>query len=160
MVLLKAAIERGTPNTMADVGYNLGTHDLELRPMAKQMLDCAAAQGHAEAYDGIGQVAWHEGRWIDAYRAWAKGANLGCERCLGKVEELLTLRPGYKVADGTYDVDPKFKALRAFYAKQFFYEITELTELRSTAPPALQVTVSDASIVQLIKSRLARYGTP
>ena len=160
MVLLKAAIERGNPNTMADVGYNLGTHDLELRPMAKQMLDCAAAQGHAEAYDGIGQVAWHEGRWIDAYRAWAKGANLGCERCLGKVEELLTLRPGYKVADGTYDVDPKFKALRAFYAKQFFYEITELTELRSTAPPALQVTVSDASIVQLIKSRLARYGTP
>lgn len=50
----------------------------------------------------------------------------------------------------------KFKALRAFYAGQFIYEVTELTDLRITAPATLQVTVSDASIVQLIKSRMAR----
>ena len=156
MLLLKAAIERGNPNVMSDVGYNLGTHDLELRPMAKQMLDCAAAQGDADAYNGIGAIAWHEGRWIDAYRAWAKGANLGCETCLGKIEEMLVLRPGHKIVNGTYDVDPKFKALRAFYAGQFIYEVTELTDLRITAPATLQVTVSDASIVQLIKSRMAR----
>ena len=160
MLLLKAAIERGNPNTMSNVGYSLGTHDLELRPMAKQMLDCAAAQGDADAYNGIGAIASLEGRLIDAYRAWAKGANLGCDTCLRQIEDLVLLRPGHKISDGTSDVDPKFKALRAFYAKQFIYEITELTDLRITAPTALQVTVSDASIVQLIKLRQARYGTP
>jgi hypothetical protein len=160
MLLLKAAIERGNPNTMSDVGYNLGTHDLKLRPMAKQMLECAAGQGHADAYDGIGQIAWHEGRWIDAYRSWVKGANLGCEDCLGRIEDMVLLRPGHDIEEGTYDVDPKFKALRAFYAGQLIYEITELTELRIPAPAALQVTVSDASIVELIKLRLARHGRP
>jgi hypothetical protein len=160
LLLLKAAIERGNPNTMSDVGYNLGTHDLKLRPMAKQMLDCAAGQGHADAYDGIGQIAWHEGRWIDAYRSWVKGANLGCDDCLGKIEDLVLLRPGHDIEEGTYDVDPKLKALRAFYAGQFIYEITELTDLRIPAPAALQVTVSDASIVKLIKLRLARHGRP
>jgi hypothetical protein len=160
LLLLKAAIERGNPNTMSDVGYNLGTHDLKLRPMAKQMLDCAAGQGHADAYSGIGSIAWHEGRWIDAYRAWVKGANLGCEDCLRRIEDMVSLRPGHDIEEGTYNVDPKFKALRAFYAGQFIYEITELTDLRIPAPAALQVTVSEASIVELIKLRLARHGRP
>lgn len=158
--LLKAAIERGNPQTMSSVGYNLGTHTFDLRPMAKQMLDCAAAQGDPDAYNGIGRIAWHEGRWVDAYRAWATGANLGCDDCLGQIEELVTLRPGHRVSDGSYDTDPGFKALRRFYADQFLYGITHMTELRVTAPPAVQVQVSDAQIVQIIKARLARYGTP
>lgn len=158
--LLKAALERGNPNTMSSVGYELGTHTLELRPMAKRMLDCASAQGDPDAFNGIGRIAWQEGRWIDAYRTWVHGANLGCEACLEAIEELVVLRPGHDVEGGTDDVDPGFKALRAFYANQFIYQITQLTDLRMPAPAALQVTVSDASIVQLIKSRLARYGTP
>lgn len=47
---LKAGIEGGNPQILSDVGDHLGTHSIALRPMAKGMLECAAAQG--EAGDG------------------------------------------------------------------------------------------------------------
>lgn len=158
--LLKAAIERGNPNAMASVGYNLGTHDLALRPMAKQMLDCAAAQGEPSAYDGIARLAWHEGRWVDAHRAWVQGANLGCERCLQQVESDIAMRPGHRVSDGTYNTDARYKALRTFYESQFLYGITHMNSLRVTAPAALHIQVSDEQIVQAIKARIDAYGLP
>lgn len=158
--LLKAAIERGNPNAMASVGYNLGTHDLALRPMAKQMLDCAAAQGEPSAYDGIARLAWHEGRWVDAQRAWIKGANLGCEPCLQQVESGIAMRPGHRVSDGTYNTDAPYKALRTFYGNQFFYGITHMNSFRVTAPAALHIQVSDEQIIETIKARIAAYGLP
>ena len=160
VALLKAAIERGNTNAMVSVAYNLGTHDLALRPMAKQMLDCAAAQGAPGAYDGIGRLAWQEGRWVDAMRAWIKGANLGCDECLVQVESDLVWQPGHRVSDGTYNTDPGYKALRKFYEDQFFYGLTHLHSLRVTAPASLQIDVSDEQIVKGIKARIAAYGLP
>ncbi len=158
--LLKAAIEHGNPAAMSSVAYNLGTHDLALRPMARKMLDCAAAQGEPSAYDGIARLAWQEGRWVDAQRAWIKGANLGCERCLEQVESELVWRPGHRISDGTYNTDAGYKALRDFYEHQFFYNITRMNSLRVTAPPALQIEISDEQIVKSIKARIAAYGLP
>jgi hypothetical protein len=159
--LLKAAIERGNPNAMASVGHNLGTHDLALRPMALQMLECAAAQGEPMAYEGLGRIAWQEGRWVDAYRTWIKGANLGCDSCLQHVESTVATQPGHRPSDGTYNTEPKYKALRKHFEDQyFFYGLTHLGSLRIPAPPSLQIDVDDKEIIREIKSHLQTYGTP
>jgi hypothetical protein len=155
---LKAGLEHGNPQIQSSVGYKLGTHSLALRPMALQMLECAAAQGDADAYQGLGRIAWQEGRWVDAYRAWERGANLGSQDCTEKFEEMARLTPGAKLDHEP--IDSRLDALRAHYAGQFLFQLSQLASLRRPAPEALQLHFSDAQLVALIKARIHRYGLP
>lgn len=90
--LMDAAIDRGSPHAMTYVSGNILVRSNELRPLAKAMLECAASQGHTEAYDGLGTLADMEGRRLDAYRLWAKGVNEGCEKCIAKMEMIKLAR--------------------------------------------------------------------
>lgn len=152
--LLKAAIEGGNPQVLASVGYNLGTHSRTLRPMALQMLACAAAQGEASAYNGMGRIAWLEGRWVDAYRAWERGANLGCEDCMMKFDELPRMVPE---AD---QLTQQLRALRAHYSAQPLFEISHLIPLRRPLPAWLELHIGDAELLAFLKARIERYGLP
>lgn len=158
--VLKAAIERGNPQVMSTVGFTLGTRTRELRPMALKMLECAAAQGDGSAYEGLGRIAWLEGRWVDAYRAWQQGANLGCRGCLNQMEDLVAAQPAHEPSQGTYGREPQVAALRKFYEEQFLYSMSHLIELRVPAPPALHIRWSDEQVVAVIKARIRRYGLP
>ncbi len=158
--LLKAAIERGNPQTMSTMGFDLGTRTRNLRPMGAKMLECAASQGDAEAYEGLGRIAWLEGRWVDAYRAWQTGANIGCADCLDHMEDIGLTRPDYTPEQGTRGQDPQITALRGHYESQSLYEISELIELREPAPPDLRVHWSDAQLVAVIKARIRMFGLP
>lgn len=155
---LKTGIEGGNPQILSSVGYNLGTHSVLLRPMAVRMLDCAAAQGEAEAYDGLGRIAWQEGRWVDAYRAWERGANLGSEDCMDQFSGMDTFAPISGDEYGT--VEERLRTLRKHYSSQFLFEISHLPSLRHPAPEWKQVRFSDAQIIALIKGRIAAFGLP
>lgn len=158
MDILKAGVNGGNPQILSSVGYNLGTHSLTLRPMAVRMLECAARQGEAEAYDGLGRIAWQEGRWIDAYRAWELGANLGSEDCMGQFSGMDTFAPMSGDEYGT--VEERLRTLREHYSSQFLFEISHLVSLRHPAPEWKQLRFSDAQILALIKGRIAVYGLP
>ena len=155
---LKTGIEGGNPQILSSVGYNLGTHSLALRPVSSRMLECAAAQGEASAYNGLGRIAWQEGRWIDAYRAWERGANLGCEDCMGQFSGMDT--PAPPEDPGSPSVARTLEALRKHYAEQFLFQVSQLIELRHPAPEGMQLHVTDAQIVAFIKDRIALYGLP
>jgi hypothetical protein len=156
--ILKEAMERGSPQAMDLMGYQLGLHSLALRPLAKEMLTCATSQKNPDAYDGLGQIAWLEGRWVDAYRMWEVGANLGCAQCIGQMEEFVMLNPGFRLSDGFYNSTPRLKALRSFYESQFFYQLTKMTELLKPATADMAFHVSDEQIIALIKRRLQKFG--
>lgn len=155
---LKTGIEGGNPQILSNIGYNLGTHSIALRPMAVRMLECAAAQGEASAYNGIGRIAWQEGRWVDAYRAWERGANLGCEDCAGQFTGMDMLAPLGEEASRS--VSDTLAILRAHYDDQFLFQISHLMSLHDTAPEVMQLHLSDAQIIAIIKGRIARYGLP
>ena len=158
--ILKAAIERGSPQVLSTFGFDLGTRTRKQRPMGVKMLECAAAQGDGEAYLGLGRIAWLEGRWVDAYRAWQTGANLGCAGCLDAMEEIGLTRPDYAPSRGLRGQEPRVAALRAFYESQFLYSISGLIELREPAPQAMWVQWSDEQVVSVIKARIRLYGLP
>lgn len=160
VLLQKAAMDAGNSEVMSHVGFSLGTRTRELRPKAIQMLECAAGQGNAEAYFGLGNIAWLEGRWVDAYRAWQQGANLGCDACLNKMEDIVLTRPDYKPSSGMFGQEPAVAALRKFYDSQFLYEISHLIELREPAPPTIRVQWSDEQIVATIRAHIRAYGLP
>jgi hypothetical protein len=156
--VLKAAIDRGSPQAMVLMGHHLGMHSLALRPMAKEMLACAKSQEEPGAYDVLGQIAWREGRWVDAYRTWEEGSNKGCEDCIDHMEEFVMLNPRFQLKDGFRDSTPPLKALREYYSKQFLYQITQMTELLEAAPTDMAVHVTDEQIVALIEKRLQVFG--
>ena len=153
MKLYKAGIELGSAPIMSRVGYNLATHSRALRPMAVKMLECAAEQGEAGAYDGLGQVAWDEGRWVDAYRTWERGTNLGCDRCIDRLIPLAT--PGNEDND---DIRKRLDALTAFgfSQKQSLFNISKLPSLRHLIPAELQLHLGDRYFVSQIKDILAK----
>jgi hypothetical protein len=162
--LLKVAIDRGSPQAMVQVGFDLGMRTLTLRPMAKEMLACAKSQQEPGAYGVLGKIAWTEGRWIDAYRLWEEGANLGCEDCIDKMKEFGALTRELTVTGEIRDSTTRqsndilnslqrLDALKDFYSKQFLYEITDMTELLVTAPTDMAFHVSDEQIVALIRKR-------
>jgi hypothetical protein len=158
--VLQAAIDRGNPQAMSIVGFDLGTRTHKLRPMALKMLNCAAAQGDGDAYQGLGRIAWLEGRWIDAYRAWQRGANLGCADCLTQMEQASPKGPGFEPSPNTYGPEPSIAALRTFYESQFLYSISHLIELRVPAPAAIWVQWSDEQVVANIEARIRMFGLP
>lgn len=160
IVLLKAAIERGSADAMSTVGFDLATRTRELRPLGVRMLECAAAQGQASAYEGLARVAWLEGRWVDAYRAWQQGANLGDDRSLDAMEDAVLARADYSPETGTRGREPRVAALRAFYEDQFLFNVSHLLELRANAPPAMHLRWSDEAIVRVIDARIRRFGIP
>jgi hypothetical protein len=156
--VLKAAIDRGSPQAMVLMGHDLGMHSLPLRPMAKEMLACAKSQKEPGAYDALGQIAWREGRWVDAYRLWEDGVNKGCEDCIDHMEEFSMLKPDFQLDNGFQDSIPRLKALRDYYSKQFLYQISHMTELLETAPAEMAFHVTDEQIVALIKKRQEVFG--
>ncbi|MDD5118112.1 MAG: hypothetical protein PHP90_05925, partial [Sulfuricurvum sp.] len=159
------AIDRGSPQAMVQVGFELGMRSLTLRPMAKEMLACAKSQQEPEAYGVLGKIAWTEGRWVDAYRLWEEGANFGCEDCIDKMGEFIALtlefnpRTGEvresttRMSDEIRNSLPRLEALKKFYSEQFFYKISNMTELLVTAPTDMAFHVSDEQIVALIKKQ-------
>lgn len=90
--LQDAAIDRGSPHAMTYVSDTILVRSEALFPLAKSLLECAASQGHAEAYEGLGKLAYIEGRRLDAYRLWAKGINEGGSECIVKMEALTRAR--------------------------------------------------------------------
>ena len=160
VTIQKAAIDRGNPAVMASVGFHLGTRTHELRPKGVAMLKCAASQGEGRGYDGLATIAWLEGRWVDAYRLWAAGANLDCESCMTHVEDIVMTRPDYRPSDGTYGKEPTVAALRRFYGSQMLYTISHLKALRIDAPSEMQFKLTDEQIVALIETRIRTYGLP
>lgn len=87
-----AAIDRGSPHAMTYVSNTILVRAKELFPLARSMLECAASQGHAQAYEGLGKLAYREGRRLDAYRLWTKGVNEGCEDCIENLQALTQAR--------------------------------------------------------------------
>jgi len=161
LLILKAAIERGNPQAMVTVGFDLGARSLELRPKGLAMLQCAADQGSAEAYEGLGRVAWLEGRWVDAHRTWLRGANLGCESCLMTIDTAMrTSAAGYDPDEGTYRQDSKAELLRKFYADQTLRSLSLLDDLRVEAPTQMWLEWSDRQLLKVLEARVNRYGIP
>jgi hypothetical protein len=158
--LLKAAIEGGNPQALSTLGFDLGTRTRNQRAMGVKMLECAAAQGDADAYEGLGRIAWLEGRWVDAYRAWQTGANLGCADCLMKMEDIGLTDPNYTPSRGTSGSDARINALREHYDSQLLFTISELLELREPAAPPMWLQWSDEQVVAVIKARIELYGLP
>jgi hypothetical protein len=89
-----AAIDRGNPQSMTLIGGSILYKAPALRPMAKEMLECAVAQGYGKAYDLLGTSAQMEGRRVDAYRLWAEGVNKGCVECVNHLRALGLVRTG------------------------------------------------------------------
>ncbi len=160
MRILRAAIERGNPQALSTLGHSFGTRTENLRAMGVKMLECAAAQGDADAYEGLGTIAWLEGRWVDAYRTWQTGANQGCGDCLDHLEDIGLTRPDYTPERGTRGSDSRISALRQHYESQLLFTISELSELREPAPQSMWVHWSDEQLVAVIKARIQLYGVP
>jgi hypothetical protein len=133
--LLRSGMERGSPQVMTDVGGRLAVSVLEHRARGLAMLRCAADQGDVEAYHPLGETARREGRWVDAYRIFELGVNQGCRGCVQELERLAMLEPGFSgrsyMLSGTV---PEINRVTAFYVKQFFWQLTGLSELRQPAP--------------------------
>ena len=161
ILILKAAIERGNSKAMATVGFDLSTRSIELRPKGLAMLQCAVDQGGAEAFEGLGRVAWLEGRWVDAYRTWLRGANLGCESCLMTVDTAMrTTKADYDPDADMYRRDSKAELLRKFYADQSLYSVSLLDDLRVEAPAKMWLEWSDLQLVQMLETKVNTYGIP
>lgn len=156
--LLKLAVDRGSPEAMGLVGGAIASRSVVLRELGKQLLSCAIKQGEPQAYESLGKIAWHEGRWVDAYRLWEQGANRGCEECIGRMERFSTLRPDYRVADGMYGSNSALKLLREFYSNQLLYQISKMHNLITPAPKAMQFHITDEQIANLARKESAERG--
>lgn len=154
--LLEAAIDRGNPQAMVLIGDLIGMHSMVLRPMGKEMLDCAASQGEPSAYGSMGKIAWREGRWVDAYRLWEKGLNAGCGSCFDAMRGLSRLKSRLGAGNETFDPRLQLDALRKFYSGQFLIQNSGMGELLEKAPQYMEFHVTDEQIVELIRSRQAR----
>lgn len=153
--MLKAAIDRGSPQAMALVGGSIASRSVVLRELGKKLLACAIKQGEPQAYESLGKIAWHEGRWVDAYRLWEQGANKGCEDCIGRMEQFSTLRADFHIDDGVHGSNSTLKALRGYYADQRLYQITNMHTLLTPASRELQFHVTDEQLVSLVKKESA-----
>jgi len=145
--LLIAAIERGSPDAMTLVAESIIARSKELRPLAKPMLDCALAQSHTEAYEGLGKLADMEGRGVDAYRLWEEGANHGCQECVGHLENLARAQPGYTYASQLEQTMPGLARLKRYYAGNADYELTSLPDFQPRPPPALAYHIDDKDLL-------------
>ncbi len=150
--LMKAAIDRGSPNAMEWVGGSIVVRSKQLRPLAKSMLACAAAQGNANAYADLGRLADMEGRKVDAFRLWVKGVNSGCDRCVENLARFAKIRTGYDPATTSLmDLMPELKQIDHFYSESFMYEDTELPDLFRPLPVALEFHPTDEDILKLLE---------
>lgn len=149
--LLAEAIERGSPDAMALVGSTIVTQSKALRPLAKPMLECAVSQGNADAYKALGMLADMEGRRLDAYRLWERGANQGCGGCIQRLENIAKVRPGYKVSTPFGDLMPELVAIRRFYGSNFFHDLSHLPDFERPLPEELAFRPSDAELLKLLE---------
>lgn len=161
--LLDAAIDRGSPHAMALVGGNIVVQSRALRPLGKALLECAASQGHADAYYSLGELANMESRQVDAYRFWEKGINEGCEECIRVMRDVAWVR-GFSLDGPAQDssVDkltmedymPELQRIKKFYDKNFFYEISELPEFYLPLPDELIFQLSDAELLKTLRWKI------
>ncbi|UXZ98759.1 hypothetical protein K3169_13260 [Pseudomonas phytophila] len=149
--LLSDAVDRGSPQAMASVGGNIVPQAKELHPVGKQMLECAVKQGYAPAYASLGQLAWMEGRRLDAYRLWEKGVNEGCADCSERLEYIGRVRPGYTYATPMLDLVPELAAINAFYEHNLFYELSGLRDFERPLPEALAFHLDDKELLKLLE---------
>lgn len=155
----KAGVQSGNPQIIGNVGHRLAFNTLKYRARGLNMLKCAIRQGDVTSYYSVGLVAQREGRWVDAYRIWERGANLGCERCIEKLEDIATLDPKFSFGrDTTVNAVPALKKLNDFYNNQFFWKLTELPELRQQAPDDLLFKLSEKQIVALVENFMVISG--
>lgn len=155
---IKAAVRRGNPQVMSTVGWDLATRTRGMRPIGIKMLECAATQGDADAYYGLGTVARKEGHWIDAYRLWQKGSHLGCKSCMDKMDDLALIQDDFTLSQGMFGKVPQIDALRKLYDTQFLENAVFLPELRRSAPAAMWPEMSDEQLVKMIKKRIEIWG--
>ncbi|MDR5751373.1 MULTISPECIES: hypothetical protein [unclassified Caballeronia] len=150
--LLKQAIDRGSPNAMELVGRSIIARSKQLRSLAKAMLDCAANQGNANAYAGLGRLADMEGHKIDAFHLWVKGLNSGCDQCVDNLARLAKIRNGYDPDNvSMIDLLPELKRITQFYTDSFMYGDTELPDLFRPLPVALEFHPSDDELLKLLE---------
>ncbi|MFJ4430684.1 hypothetical protein ACIPZG_06905 [Pseudomonas sp. NPDC089395] len=176
-----AAIDRGSPHSMTSIASRILKRTKELRPLAKQLLECAVSQGHGAAYEPLGQIAESEGRRLDAYRLWAEGVNKGCLECVKNMRVLglvragsfdrpvneaaawqrLALRsgdPGFlalayeKDAEGEVkDKTPELTAVWNYYNKVGQFGETALEEFERKLPDDLLFTLNDIELLDLLR---------
>jgi hypothetical protein len=157
--LLRSGLERGSPQVMTDVGGRLAVNVPEHRARGLAMLRCAADQGDVDAYHPLGLTARLVGRWVDAHRIFELGANQGCRRCAQELEPKALQAPGFPGTRGDFNgATPEINRLNAFYAAQYFWQITGLSELRQPAPPSIQLHLSDVQVMGLIGLRMKETG--
>ncbi len=149
--LLNEAIVRGSPDAMIVVGSTMVVRSRKLRSVGKAMLECALSQGNADAYASLGKIADMEGRDVDAYKLWEKGANSGCRDCVDHMLDVAKVRPGYTIATPRADLVPELKAIGDFLDRNHLYEWTRLPELATPLPSNLSFHVSDAELLKLLE---------
>ena len=166
---LGEAIDRGSPHAMTLVGSTIVTQSKALRPIGKLMLECAASQGHANAYHALGKLADMEGRRLDAYRLWEKGVNEGCEECITpmlrvgrarmytsgesiKVWAMMFL-PQWLVGNmlSSNHPVPELLRIKNFYENNWSYRITELPDFERRLPKHMEFHPSDSELLLTLK---------
>lgn len=150
--LLSGAVDRGSPQAMALVGGNIVPQAKVLHPVGKQLLECAVEQGFAPAYRSLGKLAWMEGRRLDAYRLWEKGANKGCASCIQYLEPIGRVRRGYTSATPVLEQVPQLAAINAFYERNFFYPLSELKDFDLPLPKNLTFHLNDTELLKLLET--------
>jgi hypothetical protein len=152
--MLSEAVDRGSPEAMAMIGEHMVIRSKSLRSVGKSMLDCALAQGYSDAYRGLGKLADMEGRWVDAYRLWEKGANSGCDGCVRHMEDFAKVR-----VRPAQDEDPALLQIKKFYASRFLYRVSLLREFNTPLPKNMAFQFTDGELVKLLKlQQLTRRG--
>lgn len=149
--LFSEAIDRGSPEAMVIIGGSMIVRSKQLRSMGEAMLDCALSQGYVNAYWGLGRLADMQGRQVDAYRLWEKGANAGCAGCIDELMAFPKIRPGE-------DLMPEPKWIKAVLGRNLFYDMTRLQDLATPVPADLAFHVSDGDVLRLLKLRAALQG--
>ncbi|MGV8924742.1 MAG: hypothetical protein ACOH2G_03550 [Ewingella sp.] len=149
--LLSAAVDHGSPDAMTSAGGNIVPQARELHPIGRKMLECAVEQGFAPAYISLGQLAWMEGRRLDAYRLWEKGINEGCAACSERLESIGRVRRGYTSTTSMLELVPELAAINAFYENNFFYNISGLPDFKRPLPDKLKFHLDDKELLKLLK---------
>ena len=148
--LLDAAIDRGSPHAMTWVGTTIVVQSKALRPLGRALLECAASQGHAHAYEGLGVLADMEGRRLDAYRSWEKGVNEGCEKCIPRLMGVARVRndsPNKPLEESM----PELVRIKKFYQESTFYSLSELPEFEPRLPNEWAFHLADEELLSLLK---------
>ncbi|MBK4999036.1 hypothetical protein IAE37_001312 [Pseudomonas sp. S31] len=156
--LLNEAIDRGSPQAMALVGGTIVMQASPLWPLGNDMLECAVSHGYANAYHSLGVLADMQGRRLDAYRLWEKGANGGCGECLSRMNEFATMRRRYTPATLKEEMTPELQQIKTFYQKNFLYELSELPETYLRIPERLEFHPTDAELLSLLKRQRILRG--